>query len=1679
MCRKLVFLAFVVLVLSLVGKAPAAEIEWEGPGTDWCSGVNWIGEVEPNESDVALFVTPSPIVIQGPGCDVNVGWMHGPAYNYDGSITQVMDIIDAEVIVQNDWYMMNDHGSSGPTSTINISGSSLVKILGGGVCMRGQDRATTNLNILSTGSGDPNFIANGVVAGADGETGVFDFVMTGGYFQANGLSFGDDGSGTCTITGGTMILGGNGLLLKARSCDGDCGPQYVQFTLDGGAYVETTGGFGCPTSSNGTGEVYLNNGTLICNSFDSDGFNWHLDIDAGVLWKIKGDRISQIQGFITSGLITGKNGTEDPLVIFDGEYTRVGFDLFQGPATKPNPSSPTSGICPENGITLTWTAGEKADRHEVYFGTNWNDVNDATTAVDPCGVYQGSQNLGNESYPTGWLEYGKTYYWRIDEVNDTDPCTWTGGVWSFSTPSGRATNPSPPNGRRGIRPGPVLLRWTLPCYLTAQTLYYGTDPCSATWTSVALGANDDEYQLPSPSSPSEHYYWRVDTTAGALGVITGDTWNFTTGIGGRLLHLKFENNLSDSSGNDYHFTNDTSGGGHTIAYTYDATAPKPAIYGNSADFVPDTRLYRNDIGENDLLRLNGSEYTVEMWVYPRNLTTILPNENDTTYLISKHSDVGDRDWGFRIYNNNGDSYEFRWDAYSPDNDSTEALEDEWQHIAIVYYEGDEDLSGWYVNGEKGDNGGGRIQPDNNSPVWIGVEQEAGGSFGLHFDGLIDEIRIHDIAVGPCGLLHISRDPEYPLCPYPGNGVQDIDPCGVILTWLPGESATSHLVYFSSEEADVQNLDGSAYLDEYTYAMSDIQVLDYGTTYYWRVVEQPGDQEGDVWKFTTEFIVDDETLRLHYKLDETSGDTAYDSSGYGNHGDVDDDDGWDPEGGQFGGSFGFNDDNRIDAPGEATSSISPSVSISCWLKDSFKLGGDNFVFGIGNGLYEIRAAVPMADGRTIEWRAGNDSNDVLLWDMFRDKADPRTLEDWHHWVFVKDETAGEIKIYFDGELADANDVVDTTLIRLRESELSIGAASGNPDDLKGSVDDFRLYDIALDAAKVTSLFRGGELELAWSPDPRNGATDVDPDVVLRWRPGDFAVEHDVYIGNTKSDVVDANTSTVGIYIGSFPNSPDNNYPLPASLPLGSIRYWRIDEVNGPNTWKGPVWRFTVADFIILDDFEQYDTDQKQIQYTWYDQYSQEMGQATGAWLELAQAPRKPVYRGEQAMSYTYDTDDPWAAPGYYYAEAWLPLEEIGGFQDWTSVDVRLLTLFFYGQAGNDATEDEQMYVAVDDTFGTYAEMRYGDNEGESLSDIQVEEWQRWDIPFIYFSDGNFAAVPEDVDFSSVANVYIGFGNRRSPVAAGKGIVFFDDLLLSKPICKPEYGPVGDLDDDCIIGIGDVGAMGEQWLRGDVDVSPVTAPSDANRVARWQLDGNANDSWPNAYHGTAEGAYEWTAGKDGQAIDLSGGWVVVDDNGVTPKLRPKHYVSVMAWIYLDGEAGGSDRIVIKGRNDNETFGLEVSSDDGLAFIMRDANNPGSVLSVTSGGDAISENEWIHVAGTYDNNEQTCYVNGAEEGSATRGSIELIADANDGLGIGGRYPASDTSGRFEGKIDDVRVYDRAVSRAEIAWLASGGDGVVELTSEANLFIDDPAAEVINFRDFAKLLESWGVEQLWPPEP
>ncbi|MHC4239132.1 MAG: LamG-like jellyroll fold domain-containing protein, partial [Planctomycetota bacterium] len=84
--------------------------------------------------------------------------------------------------------------------------------------------------------------------------------------------------------------------------------------------------------------------------------------------------------------------------------------------------------------------------------------------------------------------------------------------------------------------------------------------------------------------------------------------------------------------------------------------------------------------------------------------------------------------------------------------------------------------------------------------------------------------------------------------------------------------------------------------------------------------------------------------------------------------------------------------------------------------------------------------------------------------------------------------------------------------------------------------------------------------------------------------------------------------------------------------------------------------------------------------------------------------------------------------------------------------------------------------------------------------------------------------------------------------------------------------------------------------------------------------------------------------------------------------------------------------------------------------------------------------------------------------------------GLAIGNR--SDDTNRQFTGAVDEVRIYDYALSEAQIKWLSTDGTGYIPLRSEANLYDLEPQGDkAVNFRDIAVLIsEHWLEEKKWP---
>jgi hypothetical protein len=133
--------------------------------------------------------------------------------------------------------------------------------------------------------------------------------------------------------------------------------------------------------------------------------------------------------------------TLDELVIFDEVLSeeqiqglmKLGFlNWRSGPGSAQDPTPKDRATDVPSDVALSWTTGEFAATHDVYFGKTFADVNDATR-TDPKSVLAGQGQTTADYDPTA-LDYGQTYYWRVDEVNKApDNTIYKGNVWSFTT----------------------------------------------------------------------------------------------------------------------------------------------------------------------------------------------------------------------------------------------------------------------------------------------------------------------------------------------------------------------------------------------------------------------------------------------------------------------------------------------------------------------------------------------------------------------------------------------------------------------------------------------------------------------------------------------------------------------------------------------------------------------------------------------------------------------------------------------------------------------------------------------------------------------------------------------------------------------------------------------------------------------------------------------------------------------------------------------------------------------------------------------------------------------------------------------------------------------------------------------------------------------------------------------
>jgi hypothetical protein len=226
-------------------------------------------------------------------------------------------------------------------------------------------------------------------------------------------------------------------------------------------------------------------------------------------------------------------------------------------------------------------------------------------------------------------------------------------------------------------------------------------------------------------------------------------------------------------------------------------------------------------------------------------------------------------------------------------------------------------------------------------------------------------------------------------------------------------------------------------------------------------------------------------------------------------------------------------------------------------------------------------------------------------------------------------------------------------------------------------------------------------------------------------------------------------------------------------------------------------------------------------------------------------------------------------------------------------------------------------------------------------------------------------------------------------------------------------------------------GDANLLEAVDRAIAEASASIGLVAWWPFDEEGGTSVPDAsgrgHTGTVRGKADWrpSEGRSGGAIAFDGSTscVVVASRG---DLNITGGITLAAWcrpVNFDTNR----RILQKGREDNQ-YRITVDQIDPNSNVRRfrfDLKNAGR-LDVP----LPASRPWMHVAATYDRKKMTVYFNGIPSGE--RAATAAIATTNDPLVIGTKFEGAPSGDHYLGLLDEIQIYDRALTPEDAATLA-----------------------------------------------
>ncbi len=183
----------------------------------------------------------------------------------------------------------------------------------------------------------------------------------------------------------------------------------------------------------------------------------------------------------------------------------------------------------------------------------------------------------------------------------------------------------------------------------------------------------------------------------------------------------------------------------------------------------------------------------------------------------------------------------------------------------------------------------------------------------------------------------------------------------------------------------------------------------------------------------------------------------------------------------------------------------------------------------------------------------------------------------------------------------------------------------------------------------------------------------------------------------------------------------------------------------------------------------------------------------------------------------------------------------------------------------------------------------------------------------------------------------------------------------------------------------------------------------------------DVWGNN-DGTMQGGPEIVAGKINEALLLNGASTFVDC-GNDPSLDLTDAITIEVWMKptSEGEGGANAGPICKAQSGVDPWSWQLRYNAPGSFMGFQFNaDPGGSTWI-SVQERLPAGEWYHIVGTLDGNDVRCYLNGVETETKPMSGIAS--------GDGRLYIGQDGwVNVFDGAVDEVKIYDRALSEAEI---------------------------------------------------